>query len=915
MSIRKLVWCGFVAACLLGSSLGAETHGAKEQKHTLKVVYIVPSSHWDLGFKLPPEEQLDDIKPHLDEVIRTAQKDPEFRWVIESAWQLRAWLDRTKDPALVQELVRLIRKGQIQLSAVYGSEHTEFMGAEQMNRLVYEMQGVEDELGVSTDLAMMDDVPGFTLRLPQVLARSGIKYFVTGSNLFIGGGTSLHPGKMPFHWRSPDGSSVLTWQTGSKNGGYVEAMGDYFLDPSAHYFNAPADAHFYPKEWMGLPPLEIMQRGMDKLVAEYEKADYPYEAAMVLYVHDFIPASYEEDGLLPAVRAWNAAGKEPRLVVATPAEFFHDLEARYGDPFPTYSGDFSGLWSEVKTNSPGISADARWVQDYQPQAEALWSLLSFRAGTHYPQAQLEDAETKLLKYDEHSGAGQPGWPKMMTLAEVNKQNQEYSEYTRTARSTLRNLMAVGVQALTSVDTDADATPRFVVYNPLSWPRSEFVRLRPPAAELMQVRDLATGQLMKTEIEADGQVGFVAEDIPSMGYRTYRLERAVTALEKCAPAAGVTLDNKYYTLRVRLSDGAITSLFDKQLGRELVNAAGPRRLGQMVRWNFHNYLPDPEWNTAIQHIRGPLSDELVITRKGSWWPVTRIALESGAKQVIVDNVYDRSKMAQVPIEAGSEFYSFEFPLQFGSQAKIMVDDGIGFHNLPKDYLPGAKTDAAVPTHTLSLVDTDDVPSSSVSLLQREAFYDIPIRWPGQNGEIGPFLNEIRMNVLRKADQGDMKDAGVVTLPTVEPGYGPLYTASFAIASGRSFDPVEAWRQGWEFNVPLLVSMLPQNHKPRSQEASYFAVTAPNVAILAFKPARDGNPDHYMMRLQEIAGRSSTFALRSLLQIAEVAEISMTEDRVVQSALEGGQLKIGAHQTLTLRLTLPHAANNWQPQPTH
>jgi len=72
---------------------------------------------------------------------------------------------------------------------------------------------------------------------------------------------------------------------------------------------------------------------------------------------------------------------------------------------------------------------------------------------------------------------------------------------------------------------------------------------------------------------------------------------------------------------------------------------------------------------------------------------------------------------------------------------------------------------------------------------------------------------------------------------------------------------------------------------------------------------------MMRLQEIAGRSSTFALRSLLQIAEVAEISMTEDRVVQSALEGGQLKIGAHQTLTLRLTLPHAANNWQPQPTH
>src|ERR1700731_1174290 len=73
----------------------------------IKTIYVVPSSHWDLGFIAPPEEVLPRLKPHLDEVIANAKADPEFRWTIESAWQLREWLARTSDPKQVQELVGL----------------------------------------------------------------------------------------------------------------------------------------------------------------------------------------------------------------------------------------------------------------------------------------------------------------------------------------------------------------------------------------------------------------------------------------------------------------------------------------------------------------------------------------------------------------------------------------------------------------------------------------------------------------------------------------------------------------------------------------------------------------------------------------------------------------------------------------
>src|SRR5258708_590381 len=193
----------------LASSLTAAQ--APPTSHSpIHTIYVMPSSHWDLGFIAPPEEVLPKLKPHIDEVIANAKRDPEFRWTIESVWQIREWLARTTDQQQIKDFVDLVNKGQIQVSAVFGSMHTEFMGAEQLKRITYDINDLEKRLGIKTDFAMLDDVPGFTLRLPQILARSGVHYFVNGSNLFLGGGTSLSPAHIPFYWQSPDGSRVLT---------------------------------------------------------------------------------------------------------------------------------------------------------------------------------------------------------------------------------------------------------------------------------------------------------------------------------------------------------------------------------------------------------------------------------------------------------------------------------------------------------------------------------------------------------------------------------------------------------------------------------------------------------------------------------------------------------------------------------
>jgi hypothetical protein len=265
------------------------------------------------------------------------------------------------------------------------------------------------------------------------------------------------------------------------------------------------------------------------------------------------------------------------------------------------------------------------------------------------------------------------------------------------------------------------------------------------------------------------------------------------------------------------------------------------------------------------------------------------------------------MPLVPLAKGAEYYSFEFPFQFDNSAKIMVDDGIGFHDLPKDYLPGARTDGATPVHTLALMDDGATRTNSINLIQREDFYDMPLLAYGDTGLLDHYQNNVRVTALRKADQADTKDAGVVTLPTVEPGYGPRYNSSFAISSAANFDPVAAYRAGWDYNVPLITALLPPDREPDEKTASFLTVSAPDVAILAFKPSDDGNPDHYTLRLQEVSGEEQDFALASMLKIDAVDETAMTEVQVRRTGLDAKHLKIAGHETLTLRLTILHSEN--------
>lgn len=928
-----------LTALFLAASLDAAS--------TIKTIYIVPSSHFDRGFIVPPKEISEMAAAHIEAVIDTAEKDPNFRWTIESVWQVLAFLDHSRGlgdilpghPERIEELMQLIRSGRVDLSAVWGSLHTEFLGAEELNRIAYDFARLHRTYSIDSRLAVLNDVPGQPFSLASVLAGSGVRYLLVGANQFIGGGTSLSPGNVPFYWQGPDGQRVLTWVSQSPRGGYTEAITDYFLDPFTRdpYSRLNAWKIFNPK--VPVPSdLQMMQKGMDILLKRFADAGYRYDAALVMHTHDFLSPSSVTD-LERAVALWNGARRVPELRIATASEFFRYMEERYGSVIPTERGEWSGLWSEAKTSSPQISALARVAHHRIPAAETLWSALALDRQIPFPAGDFYRLYHLLFWYDEHSGAGNVGWPGLNTRELLNQQNREYVGFMKEATESSGRLLQSGSSILTSSTGNArPPTPvrtwPLLIWNALSWKRTEIVSTAPPEpnSHVVAVRDCRNGQSVPFDVDAGGSLIFLARDVPSIGYTMFEVDAALGIGKSTLadePYKGV-LENGRFRIAMN-RDGSIESLFDSAAQRELVNPRASVPFNHLLRTEGDEpaSLPVP-FEPRITVERGRVITQLMVRRIGSGFRSTRVRLyngldRNGLDRVEIDNSVDASSLPFASARGNFDSYSFCFPFALDAASLIVrPQEQFGFLALPQDYLPGARRDAVTSQHAIALSDAH----ATIILAHRQAFHFI---FPGYirtqpSSAQKPALPAMFQGkwplpeatlfsrAFRRSNQGDMRLYGITTFPTVEPGLGNEYEFDYAIApAAASFDPVSAMRFGSSFDVPLHATYIPF---PPSPQRSYFSVDQPNIRIDTVKQAESGpladitpvnlenaaREKEYVIRLQEISGRNTPRAVINLPGPVKSAEITdITEQNVIEkiSALNPMVVSVKPYETLTIR----------------
>lgn len=891
----------------------------------VKTVYITPTSHYDFGFIEPPEQVRERAARHIDEVIRIAESDPNFRWTIESVWQVNEWLKRAKKPSSVlpkdeekiARLINLIKRGQIALSTSWGSMHTDFMGAEELNRLIYGYENLRRTYGINSELALMDDVPGHPTSIPSVLQNSGTKYLAVGANLFIGDATSLAPGRVPFYWQSPDGSKVLTWVSQSRRGGYTEGMTDFYVDPFSvdpYTDRTPFDM-FNPSLVGKKTPLEIQEIGMTELINRYNKAGYKFDAVMVYYAHDFVEPGNVLN-LEKAVKMWNAKHPEIKMKIAVPTEFFKYIESKYGAQLEKHSGEWSGLWSESKTQSPRISALARYAHDHAPAAETLWSAISMTRRIPFPSGNFTTVYDLMFTYDEHSGAGNNGWIQLNDRQPLEEQNRQYVEMTSRIKRETDFLLKQGLNILAQpsryeeIRKYSENNHSALIYNGLSWSRSGVVRLKSPAesVRITEIRDASTNQKIKFDVDETGDAIFVAENVPSLGYKIFEVTteqgRAVSTLKEEKEKDEIKNGN----FQVKFNkDGNIESIYDLKQKREIVNNKGELPFNELLRVEGQDaskvaYPSVPE----ISVRRGEQMSQIIVRRPRSIFPVTILTIYNALDFAELHNELDAGKM---PFAGGNDnwndSYYFAFPFNVSAKNLEVKRGGQNrFDTLPNDYLPGARRDAVTTQHLFGSTDGN----ASAMLAHRQAFHwiypsytatklrakDAPKELPAMfTGKFPLPEATIYSRAVRRSNQADTHDLGVVNLQSVEPGLQENYIFDYAIAGGGKFDEVTAWQFGANFNLPFLANYV--SVAPNETEKSFFAVNQPNVQIVAIKPiftsishgevgATPLNPQInkiFVIRLQEFAGRATTAQIALPVKIKSAAILNLTENRVLQN----------------------------------
>ncbi len=567
-------------------------------------IHLVHHSHYDIGYTDPQatvlHEQLAYIDTALELAAHTADwpEEVQFRWSIEVTWPLKHWL-RTRPASSRQELVRLVKAGNIEINALPFSMHTEAYSFDELARQLEFVAELREDLGVDITTAMQTDVPGATIGLATLLTDAGIKLLSVAHNYAGRSIPHLLDGQdltRPFYWRAPNGERLMIWYTDSLNGSaYMEAIqigfGDGYeevLLSLPEYLNALSQRN-YPygrgDTWI---------QGQVRHIEEI-RPGYPHDL-----LHLRVQGAHGDNApstLLPATiaRDWNDTWAWPKLVTSTNSQFHAEAERRLGDKLETFSGDWTDWWADGIGSSAAMMATNRESQANIRTAQVTTALASVLEADPGPDIEpaVRAAYEDMALFDEHTwGAGNPWTADLERFDSGERQWIRKASFALSAEERTKLLLQGGIHRLEqtlSATTAGTQAPSILALNPNSWTRTDLVRMLVPphvwpgpGARLVES---GSGDSVPFVVEPQQHdrhrshgvwITFLARDVSPLGYIRYSLEPgSATASDSSRdPNPPSTIANDHFAVELDLVRGAIGSITDRATKRELVDTTAP-----------------------------------------------------------------------------------------------------------------------------------------------------------------------------------------------------------------------------------------------------------------------------------------------------------------------------------------------------
>ena len=488
------------------------------------------------------------ITPFMDRLIT----DASFEMDIEQASIIQEYIIR--HPERKQEISKRLHEGRMLIGSTYTQPYEEMYFSESLARQFYlgKLWLKKEFEGYNATSYYNSDVPGRAMQMPQLMAKAGV------DNMFI----SRHE-RGVFDWYSPDGSSVTTYSPG-------------------HYID------FY--NILGKPDeMAIKELASQALIWSDGYNDIPGEKSVMPAVlnFEFIWDPKPVENLDPFTQLWNSLeevenedGEKllvrlPEIKFSTLDKFFTQIK-KSTKQLPSIMGERPNVWIYIHGPSH------HWALDHSRQADMLLpaaekfataDALINSSYSKYPVELFNQAwESKI--YPDHGWGGKGG----------QSTDDIFLNRYADAHNKAERLLANSLQALAGkVNTVQEKGIPLVVFNSLSWDRTSPLTVQmsfdEKAARSIKLVD-KTGKDVAIQLDNivrddtgflnSADITFVASDVPSIGYDTYYIRLSDEAEIQMGKVFNTEFENDFYT--AELANGGLSSLYDKELGKELIESS-------------------------------------------------------------------------------------------------------------------------------------------------------------------------------------------------------------------------------------------------------------------------------------------------------------------------------------------------------
>jgi alpha-mannosidase len=848
-------------------------------------LFVVPHEHLDIGYTDYRGKVAELHSRNQDTMLRLLTKDPNMRWTIDGTWVVQQYL-ATRKPSVRKTLLDLVRKGRIGVPAQYANLMTGTASLEEMIRSTFYGYQLHQKEGIPFEYASMTDVPSYTWAYPSILHSLGIRYFAAASNndrapILLWGKWNT---KSPFWWKGPDGSKVL--MSYSRQYLQLSFICELPAQPAA------------------------CRQSLPTFLQAYDRASYKPDAALIYGTQventAFVPGDSE------FVKKWNATYAYPKMIMSTFPDYFHYIDKHFGRELPTVTGDGGPYWEDGEGTDARYAAIDRRNQQRALTAEKLSTLGAYvQKNVAGEQEQLRRMWQNLILYAEHTFTYWGGYSRPES-DETRRQTFSKHQFVVNGRQEIRSIVDQSLSQL--ADQVHMAAPAIVVFNPLNWARSGFVET--DLNNSTRIEEYPGMKVVPHEILRQGNgyrhVRFLARDVPSMGYKCYKIAPVgpgeASSTERTSLPISNTVENRYYRVVFDPASGAIKSIYDKQLGKELVNPDSPYRANQYL------YVTGGE-GTQIVYLSKVLPVAKLAIHTSQAGRVTSIHKTSYGTIMTYETsgmdaphiqseviLFDQQKKIEFvnrldkqPVDHKEAVY-FAFPFAI-SHPDFNYEIQNGWVDPAHNILMGGSLDWFSVRHWVRVSG----PEFSVGLVPLDA----PL----------VCLGDINRGTWPKTFKP--KDATVYSYALnnywhtnfirVQEG---RYTFRYVLTSGQKLSPSSLGRLGRAAMTPLEHQQVISNDKrdnparplpPAPQ--SFLTVSSPDVVVENWKSAMNGHGT--IVRLVEVGGESTTTRITfPLFHLQQAWVTNAVEENESTLGVQGNSLEvpIKPHQIVTLRVIL-------------